>query len=1014
MYPSRKSNTKQIIGVSSQSDVSITNGGTVDIPLNSKNSLVFQISKYKKTETEEITASCENNTATPQTSDDSNDYLGVVLSNVEKRDKLIIQMNYGEKYFSDPIKIQLNITTENGIKDVIFPGAEMSVENHENLPWFYDNKMSTDGLAFTSGNSYGTVPIGKFASGSYLKFTVKGSGSFSFDFYLDGGMYNGGYTSWAGYSFTKPESQYGESWCVGNNKSGFESQTGYGAKNCYNLAYGANPSGEAGASHIDAVIKAGGQAQVTRIRDNENWFSCTIPITDKGPEVETTIYIIHAFTNSAGTTYYPLNQMSVRNVKFFSGEQKANWSVKNGENLEQPQNGTVKATVGGEVKTTGDSISAGTLIHFAATPTGESLQFYCWIDKEGKVLSYEQEFDYPLAGSELFVYAVIDEKNAFEARIGGRLYKTLAAAATGSKAGDEIVLLKSTTLSQSIEIKAGVSLILPIHPDGTYYEMGEKGNASSSVSWDSQDYKTPVCVLTVNQGAKITVNGSLYVGGVLHYPEQYPQGHTSGRYTQLILNGDITVNNGGLLDVYGRVTGDGSITVESGGVLYQPFIIFDYSGGTNTEAMFSAGVTPFKLYAMINVQNKGGYTIKYGGELYGHASLYFLSSITTLDTQFISYEGNVNGKPGTTTLINLSKEGSYVHGVYHDDHARPSEINNNQSIGNTVLTIHGDAKAGYMDFLGLVQTNGVAFSLPYNYELILEDGNFEMAYSYKLMPGSILKIQAGATLTVKNNAGLYVYDSFFGSNVAKRAYPTGENLKAAGYNPYASLIVNGKLVLESGTTFVGTVQNEGTGSIEIKEDVKLSADLFDGVATKYSCNYTEYTLIARVWDSAHGEMRQLEAGKTYTAVACESWTLPGILFKYDANTAASGDHSHKTGLTEKTTANAEGLKGSWKVDGHGEHTYDWTPNDEDSKPDDGNRVVQLERQCTELGCTEREHKNLLYLPESLGDLTYKGAAYTLEEIKSQLFDKYFTGDKVSGFGVELSELSKEEAKLQGD
>ncbi len=687
---------------------------------------------------------------------------------------------------------------------------------------------------------------------------------------------------------------------------------------------------------------------------------------------------------------------------------------------------------------------SGKTLTFTATPA-EGSNFYGWVDNTtGELISEEKQFTYtPIYEDALDFTAYMAPEGKYAARQGGHFYTTLEEAlektkGTGSFGSSHIkktviYLLCNYELSGGeVTIPENVMLVVPYDAAGNYDGTGGLTRLPSSAysSWNGSTYKDPFRTLTIPTGTTLKIKGTLMLGGILGDSYQGAQGHTSAYYSQVILDGDVVVESGGAFDVRGLVTGEGHIevkgTVDSNGqgtpgLLFQPFLILDYNGGTNAYDTFNAGLTPFKMYAMVNIQCAGGYTINYGGVLYGHSSLHSGYGYTTRDQVFIGYEGKIGSSYASKISAPIYLEKNAKAEVkYNPDHAKVGKItdegvaedefnfyiSNLNEIGQTTITITGGATTGYMDF-SYVNTSKVYFAIPYNYNYILKSGNFTIASLLKFMPGSSLTVEEDAILTVDPSkadanvvgVGLHIYDSFLipGLNgLDKRTYPSGKMLEHAEYKSYASFIVNGKFVVKAGASFVGTIQNtngtaqhvSGKGEIVIEKGAKLQEDLYDGVATIYSCNYTKYTLKAQIWDKVHSLLCDLEAGHSYYATDGEAtFTLPGIEFQIEQNVDEAHAHRNKTHtLLPKTTPSVEGLTGSWMVV-HDTHEF---PGWEKYNPTAEDRIVKAEGTCTALGCGETESSYLLYAPETIGALGYSGKAYGQDDVLQLMKDYYGT------------------------
>ncbi len=965
---------------------------------------------------------------------------GFNLANLTENTVVVITPDYGEEYVKTSYTISFNISSPySGLPDVISPAsAPITIEDDSANPWFFDPAYNGEGNMYAFSSPFTEKETASY-SVSQIGFKVKGTGVFQLEFYLDGpdkysaAAYKTGsrIVPSSGNAFTSKDLGYNKGFLngVANNLAIPQTTISWDGKITY-----------AAPTICDST-------NVKVLDGDVKWYTFTLGI-EAGDEAETQIWFAHGIYNSSNSKY---NRLTIRNVAYYSGAAYADWGVEGADGQIVQNNGEITVDIdkaglldaGKAINFTanlapnqtfyGWKIVSGTLTNDAKVGHEGDAGFtvedsdITWDTEHAKLVSYELNYRHVVGPGYNKVVAVIATNGSYAVRNGGKLYKPdeIQTALNDAAAGKDknVVIVDNVTLN-GIDIPADVNLIIPYDRAGNFYTMGTKTTAQTRVSWASKGiYQDPVYTLTLT--GENVVNGTLTVGGVLHYPDQSAQGHTSGYYSQLILLEEgtaLNVKSGGHLDVYGRVTGEGRIDVVSGGKLSQPFMITDYNGGTNTEASFNKNVTPFKMYAMVNVQNKGGFTIHHGAELYGHASLYFWESITTIEQPFISYvKESKNGMDyfQNDALIVLNF-GASAHIVYDDLHARPEmgASNNAQDVGKTTIEITGNAYADFMQFPLNINTTKVYFSIPYNYEITLKSGGtFDILHPYKAMPGSVLTVESGATLNVRSGAGLHVYDSFSIPDVAKRTYPTGKQLTGAGYKSYASLIVNGTLNIQDGATFLGTVQTTdttGEAKIVVGNGVTLKDELFDGVETEYSCNYTKYTLEAHVWDKVHKELRPLEEGRTYhsTYAKDETFTLPGITFQIESNTHGTKNEEspHVDGhvLVDSKTDEATDLTGAWKVD-HAEDRFDWTLS-ADEKNFGDEKFKELTHVCTELGCDATETKLLLSAQE-FDPVVYNGETLDSDALLAKFGQLYgLSAEQLSTYGVKLSVKDNETVK----
>ncbi len=462
-----------------------------------------------------------------------------------------------------------------------------------------------------------------------------------------------------------------------------------------------------------------------------------------------------------------------------------------------------------------------------------------------------------------------------------------------------IITLKNYTINQNITVPKGVTLEIPFcdqnsssdfldndtlsdlskncrqYSDGTKnYYCGE-GAGYPTAAVGGMDIFTPSKTIapenkkqyevTIAQDVTVTVNGTIRVGGVIGYTEGSAsslstadsyQGHTSGNYGQITNNGTIAVE-GGKLDVWGFVKGEGSVVADNGTVC-EPFVVTDFMGGTNTvNFYYKSQYTPFREYGVVNIQCP--MTINYGANLMAHCNLFAIIYNRT-DAYLIT------SNPTAEAVIKL-KEGASATTTY--DPSKSVE----EGIGKVSLKVMGQAETGVLSLeitfgqmnVATVSTDTVLFPMPYNFDLTIE-GHFTVKNQYTILPGA--SVTVNGTLEVASGAKLYVLD-WMPSNVeiVGAQYPDAAMLKNEGYNSYGELKVNGTMIVDEGGHAGGLISSEKQGA---KLEVKAGAQVADkdirigGVASDATNNVNIYTDLALRLVSAEGAITSAVAGKTYT------------------------------------------------------------------------------------------------------------------------------------------------------
>ena len=531
---------------------------------------------------------------------------------------------------------------------------------------------------------------------------------------------------------------------------------------------------------------------------------------------------------------------------------------------------TVTATASnplyGDVSGTTGELSIGSTITLTATPK-EGCAFYGWFDSEGQLLSRKLVYTCT-AISNLSLTAKFDKaKENFAAwNVNKGELGELAAVAEAARPGDIVLLLKDTTVSADTVVPEGVTLVVPFSAsDETGYQMGTTACTRPTIATREAFRK-----LTIAPGKTLTVNGTLIVGGVQHAKDQNAQGQTSGDYAEIVCNGTVQVANSGALTVYGKITGSGTTRVANGATVKIPYLVTDYAGGTNTDALYGAKSFPFGQYATINVQNT--MVVEGGASVVGMTSLFFWGSIHQQNIDLI----------GTASGLIYLPVGSTLTATYDAGKAVKTTVGNIdlQDFGKTTLTISGGATGGKFDLSGYGST-GMYLNIPYTYDLVLKNGSYQMANLYRIMPGATVTVAENATLNV--SGGLQVADGWQQADKSGKSYPSSGVLATNSFSQSGSLLVNGTLNING--TFGGVAQTTGGGVITTGADAKLNESFTSGSTDGYTDNLVSYSLPARIM--VGDTLTQIKTGAEYRAVSTETWTLPS--YTMEANRITTGN-----------------------------------------------------------------------------------------------------------------------------
>ena len=421
----------------------------------------------------------------------------------------------------------------------------------------------------------------------------------------------------------------------------------------------------------------------------------------------------------------------------------------------------------------------------------------------------------------------------------GNNYYTIEDALFNSKSGDTVEFI-STAKEVSFApldiataiyadnayrtVKAGVTLKLASDEDSSA-KIGKPtyGNGVGNyVDTDSSKIKQK---LILNESTVLEVYGNILIQGLLGVNGPGLSGHTSGNHSQIINNGTINLNSGVNLDLRGYIKGTGTIEARSGAIVYSPFVVYDYRGGTNTKTVYEkAKIAPFRIYEMPNIQCN--YSILYGAEHKGYLDLYASNQHRTDITTII---GNSNA------MLIMEDSSSNIIKTY-------TKIDN--GIGMTNLTITGKAKMGTLEITvsGVtVSMTDVRFPMPWNYSINVGDGlnptTFTLPYDYKMMTGATVNVKKSATVNLTGT--LLIYKSFTDTPFGGTVYPNkGEaKLNVEGVvNAIGGIAgevhgINGGKVIIGNKAILSITEKEGNSGSTTSVQALVGAGEFVTVAT---------------------------------------------------------------------------------------------------------------------------------------------------------------------------------------
>ena len=377
---------------------------------------------------------------------------------------------------------------------------------------------------------------------------------------------------------------------------------------------------------------------------------------------------------------------------------------------------------------------------------------------------------------------------------GGQVFDELDDAITYAQANkvEKISLQsKKATLSKDYTIPSGITLLVPFDAAKTLFkETPAALSGNVAVSTKNKEYKR----LILSDGATITVQGGLSVGGQHRACAGSSAGYMAGNYGQVWLESgsQIVVENGGSLYAWGFVSGTGSVTVESGGNVHEWYQITDFRGGTATMGMGNK-VFPFSQYYIQNIES--ALILKKGATETAYAAVYASSRINPSAIPFIGDDGMFKVVSGSLTK---EYDGATDRMIY--------TIDGEAEINNLNLKLAGSS----------VSSKDYVLPLTNNMTVNLSAGSkFTVNQTAALLPGVQANIANGAEMVISSGNSVYVYDRdewVANSYTCKGKFVAIQYSPSKVYNRIDADLLDAKVNINGTLTVLGTMYTTGGGA----------------------------------------------------------------------------------------------------------------------------------------------------------------------------------------------------------
>lgn len=466
----------------------------------------------------------------------------------------------------------------------------------------------------------------------------------------------------------------------------------------------------------------------------------------------------------------------------------------------------------------------------------------------------------------------------------GNNYYTIEDALDVATSGQTIFVLNDTAFAtQEIAgvlyndvkfktVKTGVTLLLPFNENDTvgHIGAGKEGSdnykATAALTGTAKLYRT----LVIPEGIEVIVNGKLIVGAQTGTTTAGGvQNGVRGNYCEISLGGTITLNNA-TLEVYGYIKGNGEITANNTTVIENLYLT-GWLGGSESAGRYIGDGKRITDYATSPINNPVQFPFSY----------YELRSVQLSITlhKGSKHQGYAKIATGDSLggLIAAQINEAWLTFVSSDSNESSGLVRMKSSDAKVVKTFKGD-RVG-IETYGLVEDGYTAVSIKVatvtlsmasekvffpicgKTDIVIKSGTFTQKYKYKLMPGSSLTIENGATLN--QNGSIVVYTGDF-KDVTDTHYPSG--LGDARFTVDGTININGafggkvlsttagKVVVGANATITDVYSPEGKGGV---------GGFKEGYKTQYTPLDKAMTTKSLVFVNADNSMVAAATNKTY-------------------------------------------------------------------------------------------------------------------------------------------------------
>ncbi len=425
--------------------------------------------------------------------------------------------------------------------------------------------------------------------------------------------------------------------------------------------------------------------------------------------------------------------------------------------FQAPENGTYTVDGAAITENTAIEITPPVTYAVAATPA-TGYKFVGWYSSvAGGYVSFTATAEITVDG-EATIYPVFISNATPVFKVGNSIYTDLNEANEAAKNGSDklIVLIQSGTLTAgTYEISAGVKLLIPYN-DAYTADFDENPGLVNARKEGVYAKPTVFRSLTISDGATVNCYGQINANAQMYVETNVYTSQVTGPYgaIDITANGKLNLENGSILYAYGYVGGEGTVEGKAGSKIYQMMQINDWRGGSATSDLSSPLKGNSFLFSQYYLQN--------------------IEALLKVNSGSTMYA--VTGLTAGSGILNQAKQVSAPiigtdAGLFRFDANRAEDymtLKYDATTDRMRVELYGQVSTVSIDMavnlgIGLnfsLNTNEYILPIPMNFSIYVKEGStVSFTEKFKLLPGTEIIVEKGASVTVGANGAVYLYDA---------------------------------------------------------------------------------------------------------------------------------------------------------------------------------------------------------------------------------------------------------------